>query len=75
MSPFRLRGMPRQSLDRHGPQSAYPVQDEGELLPRHRDLGQLEDDLPGVPHDPTAHFDELDLEASERPVLEPPGQG
>ena len=36
MSPFRLRGMPRESLDRHGPQSAYPVQDEGELLPRHR---------------------------------------
>ena len=25
-------------------------------------------------HDPAAHLDELDLEASERPVLEPPGQ-
>ena len=26
-------------------------------------------------HNPAAHFDELDLEDSERPVLEPPGQG
>jgi hypothetical protein len=62
-------------LDRYWPQSVEPVQDESEHLPGYGYLGQLKDDVSGMAHNPAAHFDELDLEASERPVLEPPGQG
>ena len=54
ISLFRLRGLLRKRLDRHGPQSADPIQDDGEHLPGHRHLGQLEDDLLGMPHDPAA---------------------
>ena len=42
-----------------------------DVPPGHGDLGQLEDDVSGVPHDPAAHFDELELEASQSPVLQP----
>ncbi len=56
ISPFRLRGMLRERLDRHGPQSVDPLQDVGEHLPEYGHLGQLEDDLPGVPHDPAAEL-------------------
>ena len=40
--------------DGHRPQSVDPVQDEGEELSGHSHFGQLEDDVPGVPHDPVA---------------------
>ena len=63
ISPFRLRGMLRETRDRYGPQSAYPGQGEGELLPGYGYLGQLKDNVSGMANDPAAHLYQLDLQA------------
>ncbi len=49
-----MSGLRLGSLDRARAQSVAPLQDVGEELLGHRDLSQLEDDVPGVPHDPVA---------------------
>jgi hypothetical protein len=66
--------MLRERLDRHGPQSAYPVQDEGELLPRHRDLGQLEGGVAGMAHDPAARLMSLTWRLRSDQCLSPLGK-
>ena len=45
-----------------------------EYLPRHSHLGKLEHQPPGVTHQPSPDLDELDLHASQRPVLDRLGQ-
>ena len=46
------------------------LKDMSECHPGYGDHSQLKDDVTGMPHDPAAHFDETDFEASQRPVLE-----
>jgi len=70
-----LSGKLRAWSDGCQPQSVDPHQNGAEHFPGYANLGQLEDDLPGMPHDPADCFDKLGLEALERPVLEPSGQG
>ena len=41
-----------------------------EHFPRHSHFSELEHQPPRVPHQPPPDLDELDLEASERPVLD-----
>ena len=48
---FALCGLRLESLDRHGPQSVDPIQDEAEHFPGYGNLGQLEDDVAGMADD------------------------
>ena len=45
-----------------------------EYLPRHCHLCKLKDQPPGVANQPASGLDELDLQASQRPVLGRLGQ-
>lgn len=69
-----LRGRLPARSDRHRLQPGDLPQDGGEKLPGHRHLRQLKEDVSGVPDNPPTHLDELELKASQRPVLQPPGQ-
>ena len=51
------------------------AQDRGEQLPLHRDLGQPEDNIPGVLHHLGADLHQLLPERRERPVLYASRQG
>ena len=46
-----------------------PAQDLGEQRPRHRHLGELEDHVAPVPHDPGADLDQLLAQGRQRPLL------
>ena len=69
-----LREWLPERLDRCGLQLADSVQDKGEHLPGFGHLGQLKEDVSGIPHNPAAHFDQLPLQAPQLPVLEAFGQ-
>ena len=57
------------------PESIDPAQDLGEQRPRHRHLGQLEDEVAAVAHDPGADLDQLLAQRGQRPMLDPLRQG
>jgi hypothetical protein len=61
---------PLRSGRRNGwsPQAVDPAQDFGEEHPRHRHLGQLEDDVAAVAHDPGADLDQLLAQRGQRPL-------
>ena len=52
-----------------------PPQDLGEQGSGHRHLGQLEDDVAAMAHDPGADLDQLLAQGRQRPMLDLLGQG
>jgi hypothetical protein len=55
-------------------QPPYPLQNGSKQFSGHCHLSQLKDNLPGMAYHPTAYFNELQLNTSQRPVLDGLGQ-
>ena len=67
--------MGRVTAHRGRPQPIDEAEDFSEQLPRHRNLRQLESDVPAVAHDLGTNLDQLLPERGQRPVLHRLRQG